>query len=490
MRFAPSPTGFLHIGGLRTALYNYLFARKNKGDFILRIEDTDQTRSVPGGIEAIIEVLNKVGLKYDEEPYIQSKRLDIYKKYALELVKKGKAYYCFCSTERLEEVRQKQIGEGKLTMYDKKCRDLTEKQRNKETKKRTPYVIRLKVPEKGVTAVDDIIRGEVQFENKLIDDQVLLKSDGYPTYHLANVVDDYLMKITHVIRAEEWLPSTPKHILLYKAFGWKPPKFAHLPLLLNSDKSKLSKRQGDVAVEDYLKKGYLPEALLNFVALMGYNPSAEQEVYSLEELVRGFDLEKINKTGAVFNIEKLDWLNGVYIRKKSLDELVDLCLPYFKESGALIPTISPPIPREVGEQGELEGVDKNWLKKIVALEQERLKRLDEIIYLTEFFFKDKLNYDPQILIWKKMNREDVKNTLNKLLLFLEKIPEGDFIREKLERLIKDFIRDNKFAAGDMLWPMRAALSGRQASPGPFEIAEILGKEKVLQRIRDAINKLG
>jgi glutamyl-tRNA synthetase len=472
VRFAPSPTGFLHIGGLRTALYNYLFARKNKGIFVLRIEDTDQTRSVPGGIEAIIEVLSKVGLKYDEGPYVQSKRLDIYKKYAEDLVKKDKAYYCFCSPERLEEVRQKQIAEGKPTMYDKKCRQLSKKEITEKIKNKTPYVIRLKIPGEGVTAIDDIIRGKVDFENKLIDDQVLLKSDGFPTYHLANVVDDYLMKISHVIRGEEWLPSTPKHILLYKAFRWKPPKFAHLPLLLNPDKSKLSKRQGDIAVEDYLKKGYLPEALLNFVALMGYNPSAEQEVYNLKELIKGFDLDKINKTGAVFNIEKLDWLNGVYIRKKSSDELVELCLPYLKEAGAL--------------KGE---INKKWLKKVVALEQERLKRLDEIVYLTEFFFKDKLDYESNLLIWKKMILAEVGERLNKLLVFFESIPEKNFTQDALEIKVKDFIRDNNFGTGEILWPLRVALSGREASPGPFEIAEILGKNKTIQRVKDAVNKL-
>ncbi len=472
IRFAPSPTGFLHIGGLRTALYNYLFARKNKGDFILRIEDTDQTRSVPGGIEAIVEALKKVGLKYDEGPYIQSQRLDIYKEYAEKLIKNGRAYYCFCSPERLEEVRQRQITENKPTMYDGNCRKLGANQVDELLKNKTPYVIRLKVPEEGITAVEDIIRGRVEFENKLIDDQVLLKSDGFPTYHLANVVDDYLMKITHVIRGEEWLPSTPKHILLYQAFGWQPPKFAHLPLLLNPDKSKLSKRQGDVAVEDYIKKGYLPEALLNFVALMGYNPSAEREIYSLKELVKGFDLKKINKTGAVFNVEKLDWLNGVYIRKKTSDELVDLCLPYFKEAGAL--------------KNEL---DKKWLKKIMALEQERLKRLDEIIYLTDFFFKETLDYEPELLVWKKSTKEAAKNILNKLAVFLESISEKDFIRDKLESRIRDFIRENKFAVGDVLWPARVALSGRQASPGPFEIADILGKKRSIERIKTAIGRL-
>ena len=443
-----------------------MFAKKNKGKFILRIEDTDKSRCIAGGVEAIIEVLNKVGLKYDEGPYIQSTRLDIYKKYAKKLVQKGKAYYCFCSPERLEEIRQKQIAENKPPMYDGNCRKLSQKQVRENLKNNLPYVIRLKVPQKRITVVNDIIRGKVKFENKFIDDQILLKSDGYPTYHLANVVDDHLMRITHVIRGEEWLPSTPKHVLLYKAFGWKMPKFAHLPLLLNPDRTKLSKRQGDVAVEDYLKKGYLPEALINFVALLGFNPSSHQEIYSLDELIKAFDLKKINKTGAIFNLEKLDWLNGEYIRKKTIDELLELCKPFLPK-----------------------GFSDDYLRKVVQIEKDRLKKLSDITFLTEFFFKETLEYIPELLIWKNTTKENTKEILEKLLSFLESLPEEDFVKDKLEQRIKGFIQQFNFGVGNVLWPMRVALSGRQASPGPFEIAEILGKEKVLKRIKEAIVKL-
>jgi len=496
VRFAPSPTGYLHIGGLRTALYNYFFARKNEGVFVLRIEDTDRTRHVPGATEALIEVLNKIGLNYDEGPYlcsqtnkeisnsqfsiskadicekgefgpyVQSKRLDLYKKYALDLVKRGKAYYCFCSTQTIEEMRQKQIVLKMPTMYGGRCKELTKDEILNNLNNGAPYVIRLKVPKNGKTAVNDLIRGEVSFENKLIDDQVLLKSDGFPTYHLANVVDDHLMEISHVLRADEWLPSTPKHVLLYKAFGWKVPQFAHLPLLLNADKSKLSKRQGDVAVEDYLSKGYLPEALLNFVALLGWNPSDKEEIYSLNELAEKFDLKKINKAGAVFNLEKLNWLNGEYLREKSDDELLELCRPY--------------LPKNFTE---------DYLKKVVGIEKNRLQKLSDITFLTEFFFKDKLDYDSQILIWKKSTQKDTKGVLEKLFEFLEKLPEDDFTAAILEEKIRDFIEKHNFGVGDTLWPMRAALSGREASPSPFEIAEVLGKNKTLLRIKEAINKV-
>jgi glutamyl-tRNA synthetase len=513
VRFAPSPTGFLHIGSLRTALYNYLFAKKNKGNFILRIEDTDKTRYVERGIENIIKTLTSCGLFYDEGPYlanpqlldnyspanskleiskssiwekgkygpyIQSKRLNIYKEYAEELVKKKKAYYCFCSPQRLESLRQEQIAKNKPPMYDGHCRNI---KITPSKIRKTPYVIRLKVPRQGITKFQDIIHGEIIFKNKFIDDQILLKSDGYPTYHLANVVDDHLMKITHVIRGEEWLPSTPKHILLYKAFGWQPPKFAHLPLLLNADHSKLSKRQGDVAVEDYLKKGYLPEALINFVALLGWNPKSDKELYTVEELINEFELNKINKTGTIVNFEKLDWMNGYYIRKKPIDELVRLCLPYLKEAG-LIEKVSSDDKKFIIVQTK-EEIDFEWLKKIIALEQERMKKLSEIPSLTEFFFVNQPVYEPEILKWKKMAGPDILRRLENLIALLKNIPEP-WEAATLEKNIKQLIEKEKLGIGETLWPMRVALSGRQISPPPFDIAAILGKEKTLKRLAFAL----
>ncbi len=327
VRFAPSPTGYLHIGGLRTALYNYLFAKNNNGKFILRIEDTDRNRYVEGAVENLISTLNWIGLKYDEGPdakgefgpYMQSQRLDIYKKYANDLLENGKAYCCFCTPERLQELREEQQRQ-KLPQakYDKHCLNLTKDEIKEKLESGIPHVIRLNVPADQKVTFDDVIRERVEFDTSNIDDQVLIKSDGFPTYHLANVVDDHLMKITHVIRGEEWLSSTPKHILLYDFFEWEKPVFAHLPLLLNPDRSKLSKRQGDVAVEDYQSKGYLKETLINFVALLGWNAGDDKEFYYLDELVEKFSLERVNKAGAVFDLQKLNWLNAEHLRKKIL----------------------------------------------------------------------------------------------------------------------------------------------------------------------------
>ncbi len=328
-RFAPSPTGYLHVGGLRTALYAYLFAKKNNGKFILRIEDTDQKRFVEGATENLINTLKWAGLEYDEGPnldgsdkgefgpYTQSKRTEIYKEHANKLIESGHAYRCFCTKERLEEMREQQQKNKNAPMYDRHCCDLPESEIKANLEEGKVFVVRQKIPYELIK-FKDLIRGNVQFHGKTIDDQVLVKSDGYPTYHLANVVDDHLMGITHVIRAEEWLPSTPKHIALYHAFGWEVPEFAHLPLLLNDDRSKLSKRQGDVAVEEYIKKGYLQESVINFVVFLGWNPGSgnEQEIFNMEELIKIFDLEKVHKAGAVFNLEKLDWFNWKWLKEK------------------------------------------------------------------------------------------------------------------------------------------------------------------------------
>ncbi|MDP3245103.1 MAG: glutamate--tRNA ligase [bacterium] len=515
VRFAPSPTGFLHIGSLRTALYNYLFAKKNKGDFLLRVEDTDRARFVEGGLENIIKTIDWCGLEYDEGPklkihntkyiiqntgkygpYIQSERLEIYQKYAEELVKKGKAYYCTCSPERLETLRQEQMARHEPTRYSGFCRTQNSKLKTQNLlKENKPYVIRLKVPKTGETKFTDIVRGQVSFENKLIDDQVLLKSDGYPTYHLANVVDDHLMNISHVIRGEEWLPSTPKHILLYQAFGWTPPQFAHLPLLLNSDRSKLSKRQGDVAVEDYLKKGYTKEALLNFIALLGWNPKTEQEIFSLKDLIESFKLEDINKAGAIVNFEKLDWMNEHYLRQKSTKELTELCLPYLIEAELITMQNAKCKMQNYNSKCKIietgEEVDFTWLEQIISLDQERLKKLSDIVDLTAFFFTDLPKYEPSILQWKKSGAEAAVEHLKALIEFLQNVKQekNNWNKDNLEKIIKDFIEKENLGVGETLWPMRVALSGRQASPPPFELAAILGKEKTLKRLNHAITLL-
>lgn len=526
VRFAPSPTGFLHIGSLRTALYNFLFARKNKGKFILRIEDTDIKREVPGAIENLLKILKAVGLNWNEGPfllkrqknfqfpisnfqfkgkygpYFQSQRLHLYQNLAQKLVDHDQAYYCFCSEKDLVKMRDEQIAKKMPPMYDEKCRKLGKKEITLRLRSGQPYVVRLKVPEQGIIKFHDLIRGEIEFDLKNIDDQVLLKSDGYPTYHLAVVIDDHLMKITHIIRGEEWLPSVPKHLLIYQAFGWSLPQFAHLPLLLNPDRSKLSKRQGDVAVEDYLAKGYLSEAILNFVAFLGWNPGTDQEIFSLKQLIKKFSLKRIQKAGAIFNREKLDWLNGYYIRKMKVDELTKKCLPYLIQAGLieknkkpehLIKLSARPSTKNLcsGSKFKIQKtgavISFNWLKKIVALEQERMKKISDLAELADFFFQDQLAYDPQILSWKKMSPKEVSYNLKLVQEKLEKLSEKLFKKEKIQLLLDDLAKEQ--GSGPIFWPFRVALSGKKASPPPAEMAEILGKEKTIKRVKEAINKL-
>ncbi len=476
-RFAPSPTGFLHIGGLRTALYSFLFAKQNNGDFILRIEDTDRSRFVENSIDNLISSLKWAGLNFDEGysfggefgPYLQSQRLDIYQKYIKILLENNKAYYCFCSKQRLDKLRQEQQKKKIPPKYDGLCRNLTEKEINKNLNNKVPYVVRLKLPENEDIEFEDIIRGKIRINTKDLDDQVLLKSDGFPTYHFAVVVDDYLMKITHIIRGEEWLPSTPKHILLYKFFNWEVPKFAHLPLLLNKDRTKLSKRQNDVSVEDYRLQGYLPEALINFVALLGWNPGNDQEIFSLDELLKYFDLYKVHKSGAVFNREKLDWMNGVYIRKLSDLELYKRSVYFFSKYN-------------------LDKFSKDYILDVINLEKTRVKTLKELADVTDYFFIDKITYNKDLLKWKKGTLEQAKDRLEKIYDFIYNY-DKDWTLEALESAIKRFIQENELGVGDTLWPLRVALCGKKFSPSPFEIMAILGKQKVLERVQDAIKVL-
>jgi len=339
-RFAPSPTGFVHVGSLRTALYNYLFARHHHGKFILRVEDTDQARFTEGAVENLLTTLSWCSLDYDEGPgkegkadsYYQSMRTAIYRKYASQLVAENNAYFCFCTEERLKTMRDEQIRHKETAKYDGFCRQIPAAEAAARSASEK-HVIRLKVPRSGSITINDIVRGQVEFQNEMIDDQVLIKSDGFPTYHLANVVDDHLMEISHVIRGEEWLISTPKHLLLYQYLGWDPPLFAHLPLLLNPDRSKLSKRQGDVAVEDYRAKGYLPQALINFVALLGWNRGDDQEIFTLDQLIADFSLERVSKSGAVFNQDKLKWMNGLYIRNLTVEQIIEKAKPFLFQAG-------------------------------------------------------------------------------------------------------------------------------------------------------------
>src|SRR3989344_3614534 len=430
-RFAPSPTGFLHVGGLRTALYNYLFAKQNGGQFILRIEDTDRARLAEGAEKNIIETLRIFGLDFDEGPIRQSERLERYKERTEELVKKGTAYP-------------------------------------------DAGAVRFKMGKDGVTEFTDIIRGEIQIENKTQEDFVILKSDGYPTYNLAHLVDDHDTAITHVIRGDEFISSMPKYIALHKAFGWELPQYARLPLILDKNRAKLSKREGEVAVYDFLDKGYLKEAVLNFVALLGWHPSkSDKELFTLGELIKEFKLEDVQKAGAIFDTAKLDWMNGEYIRKKSPREL----LMYLKDVGR-------PLGRPTSKS--------EYLEKIIALEQPRLKKLSELPERTDYFFKEP-EYNPDLLKWKKMSDKEIKKSLEASKQILESLTEKDFSKENLEKIFLEkagnLSAENAGDRGELLWPLRAALTGKKASPGPFEIMEILGKSESISRLERAINML-
>ncbi len=470
VRFAPSPTGFLHVGGLRTALYNYLFARRNGGKFILRIEDTDQSRLVEGAVENLIATLEWAGISYDEGPgregtfgpYVQSKRLSLYREHAERLVEKGNAYYCFCTPARLEEVRQKQIAAKVPPAYDRHCRDLPTEEVEKKRVGGESCVVRMKVPLTGETVFEDIIRGKVAIAHKVLDDQVIVKSDGFPTYHLAVVVDDHLMEISHVIRGEEWLPSTPKHVMLYKYLGWDVPGFAHLPLLLNPDRSKLSKRQGDVAVEDFVAKGYLKEAIVNFIAFLGWNPGDEREIFTMEQLVKEFTLESVGKSGAVFNIDKLNWLNQQHIRLMPEADLVHLVSPLLSKAG-------------------LTGIDGSYLHKAIALMKERVTTLHDFVDFGGYFFQDPTNFDEQGKK-KHWNAETGKH-LSALADRLEKL--GDFNHQTIETTLRALAEELKLNASKLIHPTRLALSGKVVGPGLFEMMELLGKDAVTRRLRKA-----
>lgn len=468
-RFAPSPTGFLHIGGLRTALYSYLYAKKNNGTFILRIEDTDQARNVQGAVEGLINILNWAGITFDEGPgkegsfgpYIQSQRLDLYKKYTEQLINDNHAYYCFCSEERLDQVRQKQIAQKLPPAYDRHCRNIDPKLAL-EKSKQEKHVVRMKVPLIGEITFNDLIRGKITIAYKNIDDQIILKSDGFPTYHLAVVVDDKLMQISHVIRGEEWLPSTPKHLLLYEYFGWQAPEFAHLPLLLNSDRSKLSKRQGDVAVEDYRKKGYLPEALVNFVALLGWNPGDEREIFSLNELVEAFSFAHVHKAGAVFDINKLEWMNGVYLHKKTAAEILELIKfnvdPEFEDTFSLI-----------------------------DLYKDKFKNLSDLSGIIKKL--DKAPSEYEITGIEQFVTPETQGNLQKLI---DTLNNTKWEATELTAAIKNLTKELNIKFPFMAQPIRLALTGTITSPGIYEMLVAFGRQESINRLNSFlkyINKL-
>jgi glutamyl-tRNA synthetase len=470
VRFAPSPTGFLHIGGLRTALYDYLFARHFGGDLILRIEDTDQNRKVDGAVENLLEAFQKLGIVFNEgpllggnfAPYFQSQRLGIYQQYAKELVEKGFSYPCFCSAETLDEMR-KDMQEKKLfPKYDRRCLSLSKEEIESRIASGEKYVLRLRMPDERTFIINDEIRGQVEIDTHQLDDQVIIKSDGFPTYHLAAVVDDHLMGISHVIRGEEWLSSTPKHIFLYECFGWTAPKWVHLPLILNPDRSKLSKRMNDVSVDNYLEKGYLKEALLNFVALLGWHGADDRELYSLDELCNEFTLERVSKAGAVFDLAKLDWMNGQYLRTLPLNYIADLCRPYFI-------------------QKKIDISNETKYQKVIEVVRTRATLLTDFIPNSERYYRD-LNIEAKDM---ELLQTDASKTVIKWMI--EQLKD---LKEPDTEILRQIINQGTEALGlkGKLYytPLNIALSFGSSCPELHHIIGILGIPETLKRLQKAL----
>jgi len=481
VRYAPSPTGYPHVGNIRTALFNWLFARHNGGSFIVRIEDTDVTRKVEGAVDAILNGLRWLGLDWDEGPevggdygpYFQSQRLELYHEAAERLISQGDAYYCYCSPQRLEEMRAEQARRKQPSGYDRHCRDLSPQEKSQKEAEGITPVVRFKTPLDGQTKFNDLIWGEVAFENSTIDDLVLLKSDGYPTYHLANIIDDYLMEISHVLRAEEWLSSTPRHVLLYQALGYEPPAFAHLPMILGSDRAKLSKRHGAVSINEYDEQGYLSETMVNFLALLGWSLDDKTELFSRQELINSFSLERVSRTAAIFNWDKLNWMNGVYIRKLSYEDLLSKIMPFLESR----------LPKEVRRP-----ISQQYVGRIVPLIQERINTLAEAATYADFFFIDAPEYEASMLIGKKMTRE---TSLEALKAAEEKLSSLEsFNHDLLEDALRRLAVDLGLKTGQLFGLLRAATTGRSATPPLFDTMEVLSAERCLKRIRIAVEKLG
>ncbi|MBU3964642.1 glutamate--tRNA ligase [Patescibacteria group bacterium] len=514
VRIAPSPTGFLHIGTARTALFNYLFAKKYNGSFVLRIEDTDKERSQKEYEDDVFEGLKWLKIPWDEGvnpddakeyigdfgPYRQSERIDIYESYIKKMLEQGTAYYCFCSKEDLEAQRQYQMSIGQAPKYDGKCSDIPKETAEQYLKERRPSVIRFRTPAQNVV-FQDLIKGKIEFNSALLGDMAIAKDIKTPLYNLAAVIDDYEMKISHVIRGEDHISNTPKQILLQDALGLPHPDYAHLPLILGADRSKLSKRHGAVSVNEYREKGYLSEAMINFMAFLGWNPDTDREIYAINHLVEEFSLEHCQKSSAVFNIQKLDWINGFYIRNKSPKKLTELSTTYLIEANLIQPIF------ETG--GHLAGIggieieetylvtetkekiDPIALENIIALYQERLKYLSELPELVDFFFKKELDYQMELLFWKDMAKADTKKAIDALEGVVEAIKPNDWGRNNLEEILVEKATEMgpEGDKGYLLWPFRVALSGKKSSAPPFAIAEILGKEKTLLRLKQAKEKL-
>ena len=482
VRYAPSPTGEPHLGNIRSALFNWLYARASGGQFIVRIEDTDRARLVEGAQDAILDALRWLGLDWDEGPgvegeygpYVQSERqaLGIYQEHTDWLIKNGFAYQCYCTTERLAAMRQAQQAASKSPGYDRHCRDLTDAERA-EALETTPPVVRFKMPTEGDIVIHDVVRGDVKFESGLLDDFVILKSDAFPTYHLANVVDDHLMEITHVMRAEEWLPSAPRHQKLYEAFGFDMPALVHLPIILGPDHSKLSKRHGATSVLHYKDEGYLSAAMLNFLAKLGWSLDDSTEIISRGELLEHFTLERILANPAVFDKDKLEWFNGMYIRGMTPQALCEELVPFLEDAKKGLPsTITRPI-------------DRDYLTTIVPLERERLKRLSEAPEMMEFFFVDQLEYDHAWLIQKGMDADSTRVAVERALATAEAV--SDWSPDALEVLYRALAEEMGLKAGQLFGTIRTAVSGRTATPPLFDMMSVLGRDRVLARLQAALS---
>lgn len=467
-RFAPSPTGFMHIGNLRTAIFEYLLAKKDNGDFILRIEDTDQTRKVEGAIDFIYNTLSLCGFKIDEGPnnegeygpYIQSERIDIYKKYALELVEKGAAYYCFCTEERLDKLREVASLNKQAFMYDGHCRNLSKEEALEKLAKGVPYVIRQAMPKTGETVVSDVVYGDIVIDNSVLEDQILIKSDGYPTYNFANVIDDHLMNITHVVRGKEYLDQTAKYNLLYEAFGWEKPEYVHVAMVLGEDGSKLSKRNGDASFMDLYNEGYLPEAIVNYLVLLGWSPETNQEVFSMDELINIFDPKRISRSSSQYDVKKLNWFNAQYIKKLSSDEYFDFILPFLKEAY------------------DITDKSDEWIRHLVSIYQNHISYGKEIVNEVRLFFEDDITLDEECREF--MNQEGVSNTIKTFKEEIESITDWNV--DNISTAINN-VKEKCSVKGKMLYmPIRIAVSGLMHGPELPDTIYLLGKEKVLKRL--------
>ena len=476
VRFAPSPTGYLHVGGARTALFNWLFARANKGVFILRIEDTDRARYTPEAEKEIFESLNWLGLSWDEGPktegevgpYYQSQRTGLYQKEIQKLIKEGKAYRCFCTAERLQKVREEQKNKKSGTSgYDRHCRNLSSEEEQRLLSEGKPFVVRFKVPFDRTVVFNDLIRGEIEYNSNILDDLVLMKSDGFPTYHLANVIDDHYMQISHVLRGDEWIPSTPRHVLIYEAFGWELPQFAHLPVILAPNGGKLSKRKGAASVTDYKKAGYLPEALLNFLSLLGWAPGDDREIMSVDDIIKAFSLDRISPKSSVFDEKKLEWINGHYLRNTDTDKIFNSVVDRWEKAGLI---------------NQLDSRNKEYCYKVIDLLKDRSKTISEITDNAFYFFFDPKEYDAKGA--RKHFKEGSIPVLKALNEKLEALKS--FNHDALENVYREYAENSKLSASKLIHPTRLAVSGVSFGPGLFELLETIGKETTVRRIKTAI----